>query len=230
MEKFDDEFFNEIDIIYHNILSELDEASMQDSAQPAHLNRRITLKEITDVIKNQQAGVKSLDRDNFHPKMFKHLSNKAMKLMCKVFNTCFSTGSWVWEESDVIFLKKDGKDTYASPGSYRPISITSYIGKLLEKILVNRIHKHQLIEMLYDEDQEGFFQLRNTIRYLNRLNLGIKQDIAKNYTSIGLFIDLEKAFDSVWKQGLIVKLYNIGITGNMLKIINTFLINKKISL
>ena len=230
MENFDDEFFNEIDVIYHNILSELDEASMQDSAQPAHLNRRITLKEITDVIKNQQAGVKSLDRDNFHPKMFKHLSNKAMKLMCKVFNTCFSTGSWVWEESDVIFLKKDGKDTYASPGSYRPISITSYIGKLLEKILVNRIHKHQLIEMLYDEDQEGFFQLRNTIRYLNRLNLGIKQDIAKNYTSIGLFIDLEKAFDSVWKQGLIVKLYNIGITGNMLKIINTFLINKKISL
>ena len=110
-----------------------------------------------------------MDRDNFHPKMFKHLSNKAMKLMCKVFNTCFSTGSWVWEESDVIFLKKDGKDTYASPGYYRPISITSYIGKLLEKILVNRIHKHQLIEMLYDEDQEGFFQLRNTIRYLNRL-------------------------------------------------------------
>ena len=146
------------------------------------------------------------------------------------FNLCFSTGSWVWEEADVIFLKKDGKDSYDVPGSYRPISITSYIGKLLEKIFVIRILKHQKIEKLNDEDQEGFSEKRNTVRYLNRLNLSIKQDIMRNNTSIGLFIDLEKAFDSVWQQGLIIKLNKIGIKGKMLKIINSFLRNRKISL
>ena len=230
MVDFDDEFFNETNLIYENIMSEIEESNDQNRSIPYHLNSRITVKEIKEVIKNQKAGTKSLDKDKFHPKMFKQLSDKAMTLMCKLYNICFSTGSWVWEEADVIFLKKDGKDTYASPGSYRPISITSYIGKLLEKILVNRILNHLKLENLHDEDQEGFSEKRNTIRYLNRLNLGIKEDIMKNYTSIGLFIDLEKAFDSIWKQGLIVKLHKIGIKGNILKIINTFLMNRKMSL
>ena len=80
----------------------------------------------------------------------------------------------------------------------------------------------------YDPDQEGFFQGRNTVRYLNRLVMGIKSDLDNKLTTIGLFIDFEKAFDSVWKQGMIVKLYKLGIKGKILHLINDFLTNRKV--
>ena len=54
--------------------------------------------------------------------------------------------------------------------------------------------------------------------------------IQKKITSICLFIDFEKAFDSVWKKGLIVKLNNIGIQGKILHLINDFLMNRKVTL
>lgn len=227
---FDNEFYNEIQKIYEEILEEIEDNTKYNNSTPEHLNCEISIKEMKDIIKLQKPGSKSLDKDNFHPKMFKFLGSKVMLLMKKLFNLCLSTGIWVWEEAEVIFLKKEGKETYDLPGSYRPISITSYIGKFYEKILVNRILKHLNIEDLHDEDQEGFFKKRNTIRYLNRLHLNIQEDIMCNQTSIGLFIDLEKAFDSVWQQGLIVKLYKMGIKGSILKIINTFLRGRKLSL
>ena len=116
------------------------------------------------------------------------------------------------------------------PGSYRPISISSYIGKLIEKILATRIQNYLNVLGLHDPDQEGFKGAHNTIRYLNRLVLGINSDKQKKLTSICLFIDFEKAFDSVWKKGLIVKLHKLGIKGKMLHLLNDFLMNRKITM
>ena len=98
-----------------------------------------------------------------------------------------------------IFLKKEGKTDYSKAGSYRPISITSYIGKVFEQIIANRIEQHLRKKGLSDEYQEGFTKKRNTVRYLNRLDNDIRSHLQKKYTVICLFIDFEKAFDSVWK-------------------------------
>ena len=153
---FDDEFYNEINIMYEDILREMEDTTA-NRILPDHLNGQITIKEIRDTIKKQKPTSKSLDNDKVHPKMFKFIGQQAILLMKKLFNICLSTGAWVWEEAEIIFLKKDGKDTYASPGAYRPISITSYVGKLFEKIFANRIHRHQQIEKLHDPDQVGLF-------------------------------------------------------------------------
>ena len=51
-----------------------------------------------------------------------------------------------------------------------------------------------------------------------------------NNTVIGLFIDFEKAFDSVWKKGLITKMSNLNINGKILRIVDQFLHNRKLQL
>ena len=160
--------------------------------------------------------------------MIKHLGEKALKYICKIFNLCMSKRKWVWKSSEVIFLKKPGKDTYSKPGSYRPISITSYIGKLLERILANRIECFLSAKNLHDPFQEGFSKGKNSIRYLNRLNLGIHADKIQDLTILCLFIDFEKAFDSVWIKGLIYKLAKINIKGNILNVIKDFLTKREI--
>ena len=65
---------------------------------------------------------------------------------------------------------------------------------------------------------------------MHRLTAGIKGDIKKRLTVLCLFIDFEKAFDSVWKQGLVVKLWNVGVHGCYLETINSFLFDREVCL
>ena len=76
--------------------------------------------------------------------MILNLGPNAITSITKLFNLCLKSGKWPWDAANVIFLKKEGKDSYAAPGAYRPISLTSYIGKILEKILADRLNLYLL--------------------------------------------------------------------------------------
>ena len=105
--------------------------------------------------------------------MLKNFGEKALHLLHKIINLCLTNANWLWQDSVIIFLKKEGKDSYASPGAYRPISITSYIGKIFEKIIARRLSEHYQNKGLLDPDQEGFTESRNTGRYLTVLEWGL---------------------------------------------------------
>ena len=60
--------------------------------------------------------------------------------------------------------------------------------------------------------------------------MGIKSDLEQGKTVICLFLDFEKAFDSVWKKGLLVKLFKLGLKGKFLRIIDNFLSSRKVCL
>ena len=224
---FDDTFFDTVNHMYEEIKTKAEDE--QDDSQ-REINKQITIEEIKKAIKKTDASKISLDNHQMHPKMLHQFGNNTIKIIQKLFNMCLNTGKWVWSTAEVIFLKKEGKDTYKKPGSYRPISITSYIGKLLEKILSARIIRFLIRNNFHDPKQEGFTSGRNTVRYLNRLNLGIKTDLLDNKTVIALFIDMEKAFDSVWKRGLIVKLAKLNIKGKVLQLIDNFLTTRTVNL
>ena len=226
---FDETFFNEVNNIYSDIMNEGSE-NTDTNKHLKELNAEITISEIKAAIKTYKASGKSSDKEEFNPKMFRHLGDKAIIYLTHLANQCLNKGKWIWNKSEVIFLRKSGKKSYSDPGSYRPISISSYIGKLIEKIIAQRIQRYLNLIGLYDLDQEGFMEARNTIRYLNRLILGIKSDIQKKLTCLCLFIDFEKAFDSVNKKALIVKLHQLGIRGKVLFLINDFLINRKLTI
>ena len=220
---FDEKFFSEVNAIYDNIISQEAFEENEDN----DLNKDITIPELQKAMKSTG---KSFDNLNFHPSMFKHLGPKALTLLVKIFNTCLKKHIWIWEKAEVIFLRKTGKDSYAKPGSYRPICITSYVGKLFEAILTRRIEFYLLITEQTDPNQEGFSAAKNTIRYLNRLHLGIQADIEKNLSILCLFIDFEKAFDSVWKKGLLVKLNKLGIKGHIALLLNSFLFTRQVKI
>jgi len=239
--KFDGPFMDNITDVYENIKAEgfaeeYNESLPQpdDTKNSEHLlealNGEITLDEILNSIKSYPINGKSVDQNQFHPKMLKNLGPVALDHLHRLFNQCFDLGIWVWDDAEVIFLRKPDKKTYADPGSYRPISISSYPGKVYERIAANRLEWFMQLAGHHDLDQEGFFKGRNTIRYLNRLHLDIKADIEKKLTVICLFLDFEKAFDSVPKKALIYKLYKLGIRGKMLRLLDSFLFGKKVKL
>ena len=237
---FDQVFYTEVNTLYDqikqnsfDITGEVREKDTQGENKDTHfgcLNDDVTFWEICQVIKSSSPGGKSFDNNGIHPIMLKNLGTQARNCLLLIFNRTFREGRWLWNKASVIFLKKDGKDTYSKPGAYRPISISPYVGKMLESILAHRLDLFLFSSGHTDPCQEGFTRKRNTVRYLNRLHLSIKGDIDKKLTVLCLFLDMEKAFDSVWKKGLIAKLYQYGVNGHFLQIINDFLMNRYVSL
>ena len=204
--------------------------TIDDNSRHKAFNDPIGEDDIRFIIKNKKSSGKSFDEDGVHPMMLTHLGPNAIAALAHLFNMCLECGTWAWNIADVIFLKKEGKSSYNDAGAYRPISITSYLGKILEKILVMRLEAYLYGEELVDASQEGFTKARNSVRYLNRLNLNIQNDLERKRTVACLFLDFEKAFDSVWKKGLIVKLLRVGINGQFLRLIDSFLNSRKVRL
>lgn len=231
--RFDTAFEMDIEEKYHNIdLSDTTSPGTYNNqaSNPDDLNYDILMEEICEAIKSQKSSAKSFDIDDLHPTIIKQFPRSAVKVMLVLFNLILKTGTWVWDVSNVTFLKKTGKSNYMKPGSYRPITISSYMGKILEKILENRIRTHCELNHILDDEQEGFRSKRNTSRYLYKLIARLDECRRRRITTFLLCIDFCKAFDSVWINGLIVKLHDYNINGNILALIDNFLKTRKVRL
>ena len=82
-------------------------------------------------------------------------------------------------------------------------------------------------ESIIEEEQEGFQKRKNTLRSLYRLDLECEWAKTHKESAALLNVDLEKAFDSVWLDGLIYKFRNLKINGEMIKIVEAFIRSRK---
>ena len=147
------------------------------------------------------------------------------KAIHRVFALSFSTGNIPldWKKADVKFLRKAGKKNYNSASAYRPISLTSCLGKCLERIITVRLNGFIEHNKIIDLEQEGFRKFHSTTHALLRLVQEISNGFNRKESTLVAFIDMEKAFDSVWRDSLLVKMHNLGIRGNVLGWISNFL-------
>ena len=95
------------------------------------------------------------------------------------------------------------------------------LGKCLERVIYTRLYSYVEHYKLIDPEQEGFRKFHGTSMALLRVVQNIIDGF--NESTIGVFIDMEKAYDSVWRNGLLEKLHNMGINGKMWEWIHNFL-------
>ena len=198
-------------------------AEMENEDKDSYLNGEIDLADIKIAINKQKSGSKATDTYGIHPVMMKNFGYHVIRLLGILFNKVLDTGVWPWTDSMTSFIKKDGKSDYTKPGAYRPICISSYVGKLLERILEKRLVTFSLKEEIIDECQEGFLPKRNTSRYLYRMISSLHEVKRKKMTAMLLLIDFEKAYDSVPVKCLISKLHDVGVGGKILRLLFIFL-------
>ena len=168
----------------------------------------------------------AFDNDGIHASMLKHFGIRMKLRLLKFFNSCWHESTWPWNSSRVVFKKKPGKSNYAFSSSYRPITLSSHVRKLFERMRNRRLRTFFTSCKIFEEKQEDFREKRSTVWFLYRRQLEL-EDIQRNKKpAVLLKIDLEKTFDSVWIDGFLYKLQNIGKTGNLLSIILAFLSNR----
>jgi exonuclease III len=127
--------------------------------------------------------------------------------------------------STVTPIFKQGNKT--DPTNYRPISILPYFSKLLEKVMYHRLYDYIVKRNILYPFQHGFRSGHSTVMSLLNIQDKVTQAIDNNEYSIGIFLDLSKAFDTVDHNILLKKLENYGVRGVPLSWFKDYLNNRK---
>ncbi|KAG1671734.1 RNA-directed DNA polymerase from mobile element jockey [Nymphon striatum] len=166
--------------------------------------------------------------DSIHYQMLKHLPDCSLALMLNIFNTIWITGAIPssWREATVIPIPKPGKD-HTDPSNYRPIALTSCICKTMERMINCRLTYYLESNNILTRCQSGFRRHRSTIDHLVRFETLVREAFIRREHLAAVFFDLEKAYETTWKYGILRDLFNSGLRGRMPIFINHFLTNRK---
>ena len=146
-----------------------------------------------------------------------------------IYERCIETGIYPssWKKANVVPIHKKG--SRQCKNNYRPISLLPIFSKIFEKLLFDAIYSHLSENKLLTPNQSGFRPGDSTINQLLFITHKIycAFDDTPSKETRAVFLDLSKAFDRVWHEGLIHKLRCNGVSGDMLALICNFLMNRK---
>ena len=111
--------------------------------------------------------------------------------------------------------------------NYRPISLLPVCGKILERLIYNKTFGFFSENELIFQNQLGFKPGDSCINQLLCITHDIYQSLDERLDTRGVFFDILKTFDKVYHQGLLFKLKQNGISGNLLNVITNFLHQRK---
>ena len=166
---------------------------------------------------------KSFGPDTVHPKLLKSLCNNTnfVHSVGELFRKCADTGMIPpdWKLASIVALHKSGSRDEAL--NYRPVSLTSILCKVYEKIV--RKHILNYVSNLISKSQHGFVNKRSCLSNLLETVDAILDILETGDPVDILYLDFCKAFDTVPHYRLLTKMESMGITGRTLKIIQDFL-------
>lgn len=156
-----------------------------------------------------------------------HMRHKLAKPISWIANICIMTGihpDKLKLQKVIPFFKKGSK---LSTANYRPISLLSNINKIIEKLVFNRVLSFLNRNNVIYEKQFGFRPKHSTNHALINIVDTISNAIDSGKLAAGVFVDFQKAFDTVDHNILISKLEHYGIRGKFNDWFKSYLTNRK---
>ena len=195
---------------------------------PPHLANSIFLEdcteyEVADIIKNLQNGKSS----DFPIRVIKKLSHILTPVLTVQFNNLMAEGLFpsILKIGKITPVYK--KDNEKLLENYRPVSTLPIFGKIFEKIIYTRLYGFFVSNGSIHKSQFGFRKGHSTSHALNYSVHQIDKALKENSHVLGIFIDLSKAFDTIDHNILLKKLAIYGVRGIPLKLIESYLSDRK---
>ena len=194
-----------------------------------------TEHEITDIVFSPSLVAKAIKRlrtdskcgpDHIPPLFIKHCSLWLVAPLAYLYQLSFANSYMppIWLTSFVTPVFKKGDPTSAS--NYRPISLTCVFCKIMEHIIKEQVSTYLYDNKMISKQQHAFIKKHSTTT--NLIETTRNWTIALNCRQITdiIFIDFQRAFDSIVHNKLLCKLTHFGISGALLKYIEVFLSNR----
>ena len=185
-------------------------------------NFLITESEIADIIDILNPN-KSVGEDKISHKILKYTKFSIAKPLALLFNKSLTVCQFPdsWKRGVIMPLFKKGNTNLSS--NYRPIALLSCVGKLMERVVYKHIYNFFVQNKLIYKLQSGFLKGHSTVHQLIDIYHQVCSGIDSGQFTCMVFCDVSKAFDRVWIKGLLFKLKQCGINGDVLKWIESYL-------
>lgn len=148
----------------------------------------------------------------------------ALELLLLIINAMLSLAHFPsrWKEAAVVVVPKAGRDP-KFPQSYRPISLLSNISKIAEAVVLERLRDEVTDLDLIPHEQFGFRLHHSADQQLLRVTEAARDALDARETFGAVFLDIAAAFDTVWHEGLIFKMLGMGVSGDLVRVISSYL-------
>ena len=167
--------------------------------------------------------------DNISIKMIKLCNDSITIPLIIIFEESLKKGIFpvMCKKGNIIPAHK--KDDKTLIYNYRPISLYLIFGKIFERVIYNSLFNYFLSNKLFTPSQSGFLPGDSCIAQLLSIIHEIQTAFDENPTVDvrGVFLDISKAFDKVWHDGLIFKLKSYGVEGGLFLLIKNYLHNRE---
>ena len=192
------------------------------SAEQLEYNEPFTMAELKSAISSLKSVAEGPDA--VHNDMLRRLPAVALEALLATFNFIWETGTFpaAWREATVIPILKPGKSG-SDPQHFRPISLTSSLCKLMEKLVNVRLSWFLECHGVFTNAQCGFRKHRSAVDHILALDSEVRACFSQRKHLGAVFFDIQAAYDSVPRNGILKKLFNYGIRGRMGLFIQGFL-------
>lgn len=196
--------------------------------QTCPLQRDFTLLELHQAIASSPAH-SSPGPDKITYQMLKNLSSQALQTLLRIFNQIWRTGEIppAWKISQIKPLLKPGKAP-TSLQNFRPIALSSCLGKILDKMVQVRIQWFLENNSILPECMSGFRKNRSTTDSVIDLVTFVEQQKALGKITSAVFLDIHKAFDTITHSAILQSAIAIGIEGRLFQYIVSYLTDRHI--
>ena len=159
-------------------------------------------------------GKGAADPGNIPSSFLKSLGPLALQEFLSIFNSSFSLAHCprIWTVATIIPLLKAGKSP-SEVASFRPISLTSCVVKLLERILADRLYYIAETNNMFSRFQAGFHKGQSCEDQITRIVQAIEDGFQHCLMKRSVFtlLDFSKAYDTVWREKLLLHMLSTGI-------------------
>jgi len=133
-----------------------------------------------------------------------------------------------WQETKVVFIPKAVKATHTTAKDFRPISLTSFLFKSFEKMII--LHIRATVDPTQiSEAQHAFTKGKSTESALHLVVSSIEKSLSiKEYTLIA-FLDIEGAFNNLLPTAITESLTEIGVEPPMVRLIHKLQISRMVT-
>lgn len=166
--------------------------------------------------------------DGFQSELILKLWHADKFILYNIYNNCMRNSMFPkeWKIALLKIILKDPTRDRFSLGSYRPIALLSSVGKIFERIIIGRIQTQYKDKNLENECQYGFRENRSTEDALIAFQAATR-NTHKKYV-VGLFFDIEAAFDGLWWPAIVSRLIEANCSTTMINIIKNYFKNRRV--